>query len=49
MKNLLYCKCIYEINLKTYLNTNIYMASKIKVVIYEKEKALEDIRNDFQK
>ena len=49
MKNLLKCKCIYEINLKTYLNTNIYMASKIKAVIYEKEKSLEDIRNNFEK
>jgi hypothetical protein len=49
MKNLLKCKCIYEINLKAYLKMNTYIASKIKAVIFEKEKALEDIRNSFEK
>ena len=49
MKNLLKSKCIYDMNLKAYLDTNEYMTSKIKAVIYEKDKKLKDIRNDFEK
>lgn len=49
MKNLLKSIYVNDINLKSYLNTNYFIVSKIKAVIYEREKTLEEIRNNFEK
>ena len=49
MKNLLKTIFVSDINVKAYLTANIFILRKIKSVIYEKEKSLEEIRNTFEK
>ena len=49
MKNLLKNIFVIDINIKAYLTANLFIFLKIKSVIYEKEKSLEEVRNSFEK
>ena len=48
MKNLLKSIFVHNINLKAFLNANIFIFYKIKSVIYEQKKDLEKVRNSFE-
>jgi len=48
MKNLLKNIFVNNIKMQSYLKTNLLICTKIKSVIHEKNKSLEEIRNSFE-
>jgi hypothetical protein len=48
MKNLLKNIFVNNIKMQSYLKTNLLICTKIKSVIHEKNKSLEEIRNNFE-
>lgn len=48
MKNLLKNIFVNLINLRAFLEANLFIVDKINKVIYEQKKSLEEVRNSFE-